>query len=58
MKDAKDDDLYTIYEKSSEGNRTARLQKDSRCLLANDDPFLLMAFAKTLKNYFDYVDEV
>mmetsp|Transcript_44917 Transcript_44917/g.59626 ORF Transcript_44917/g.59626 Transcript_44917/m.59626 type:complete len:101 (-) Transcript_44917:565-867(-) len=47
--------LSTIYEKSSEGP-LSQSQRPNRCLLANDNTFLLMAFEQTLLPHFEIVD--
>ena len=49
--------LSTIMEKSSEA-LAASMIEPTRCLLANDNTFLLMAFKETLKSHFEQVDGV
>ena len=52
--------LYTISERESVSavSRVDIAQKlqTTRCFLANDNPFLLMAFRLTLSKHFDVVD--
>ena len=48
--------LKTIEEKSAE--QIDNEMQVSRCLLANDDLFLLEAFKETLSKHFQFVDTV
>ena len=51
--------LSTINEGSIGcSNDSSVVSKVTRCLLANDDLFLLSTFEAVLKNHFDCVDKV